>query len=94
MSYTTHGYHMPGTPTNDEDHNWDSSRKLVTCGGIPFCRQCTYEAGVAVNELANICPECRSGKCRNCDGVALNRETDEFVPCECPIVSEGDHPLR
>lgn len=28
------------------------------------------------------CPECRSGKCRNCDGLTLN-DSDQFVGCPC-----------
>lgn len=28
------------------------------------------------------CPECAQGKPFNCAGVALDPETDEFVPCE------------
>lgn len=34
--------------------------------------------------LAPVCPECRSGKHRNCDGLALDEATDEIVPCTCP----------
>jgi hypothetical protein len=30
-----------------------------------------------------ICPECEQGKCRNCDGSALNTATDDIVDCEC-----------
>lgn len=31
---------------------------------------------------AAICPECLSGKCRNCDGIALI-DDDRFVTCRC-----------
>lgn len=27
-------------------------------------------------------PECRDGKCRNCDGDALDETADEIVQCE------------
>ena len=30
-----------------------------------------------------ICPECRDGKCRNCDNRALD-EHDQIVECHCP----------
>jgi hypothetical protein len=30
-----------------------------------------------------ICPECRTEKCRNCDGTAFDEGNDEFVQCEC-----------
>lgn len=30
-----------------------------------------------------VCPECAVGKCRNCDGKALNEATDKIVPCQC-----------
>lgn len=30
-----------------------------------------------------VCRECNDGKCRNCDGVALDDKTDEFVECAC-----------
>lgn len=32
-----------------------------------------------------ICPECRDGKHQNCDGTALDLETDLIVPCGCAI---------
>jgi hypothetical protein len=30
-----------------------------------------------------ICPECAVGKHRNCDGTALDEDTDQIVPCTC-----------
>lgn len=30
-----------------------------------------------------ICPECRAGKCRNCDGTAWGIEADEPTTCAC-----------
>lgn len=33
---------------------------------------------------APICRECREGKHRNCDGIALDETTDDFVECRCP----------
>lgn len=42
------------------------------------------DAPVATHPLAPVCPECRAGKHRNCDGVALDERTDEIVPCTCP----------
>jgi hypothetical protein len=30
-----------------------------------------------------VCPECRAGKHRNCDGDALDEATDEIVQCAC-----------
>lgn len=32
---------------------------------------------------AQLNPECRAGKCGNCNGAALHEYTDEFVNCEC-----------
>lgn len=32
---------------------------------------------------APVCPECRAGKHRNCDGSALDWASDEIVPCFC-----------
>jgi hypothetical protein len=33
--------------------------------------------------MTPICPECRAGKHRNCDGTAYDPRTDEIVICEC-----------
>jgi hypothetical protein len=33
-----------------------------------------------------ICPECSAGKHGNCDGTALDIETDEIVDCDCKHV--------
>lgn len=30
-----------------------------------------------------LCPECRGGKHRACNGEAFDIETDEIVECEC-----------
>lgn len=30
-----------------------------------------------------ICPECRDGKHRNCDGDAWDVQADELANCEC-----------
>lgn len=38
----------------------------------------------------NICPECKSGKHRNCDGIADVDEQDNFIECKC---DDGPHPL-
>ena len=32
-----------------------------------------------------ICPECVQGKHSNCDGTALNPDSDEIVSCECEV---------
>jgi hypothetical protein len=29
------------------------------------------------------CPECKAGKCGNCDGTALDLDRDEIVECIC-----------
>lgn len=34
--------------------------------------------------MAAICPECRSGKHKNCDGTALDYDLDDIVDCRCP----------
>jgi hypothetical protein len=31
-----------------------------------------------------LCPECRAGKHRNCDGTGWDIDADERVPCPCP----------
>lgn len=33
--------------------------------------------------VIKLCPECRDGKCRNCDGIADLDENDNLVECEC-----------
>jgi hypothetical protein len=38
-----------------------------------------------------ICPECRQGKHRNCEGIADLDERDAPIPCDCD--SEEAHPL-
>lgn len=35
----------------------------------------------------SLCPECRDGKHRNCDGQTLN-DSDEFVDCPCECQKE------
>lgn len=36
-----------------------------------------------------ICPECRQGKHRNCDGLAWDFDIDKMVDCRCPHCTEG-----
>lgn len=36
-----------------------------------------------------ICPQCREGKHPNCDGMALDEKTDQFVDCQCRICEEA-----
>lgn len=38
-----------------------------------------------------ICPECKEGKHRNCNGVAYVDDHDQCIACQC---TEGPHPLR
>lgn len=45
----------------------------------------------ALVDLAPVCPECRAGKHRNCDGTALNETTDDITDCICP---PAFHPTR
>ena len=33
--------------------------------------------------MKNVCPECVSGKCQNCNGVAWDDKADATTPCEC-----------
>ena len=37
-----------------------------------------------------ICPECATGKCRNCDGNAWDDEKDDLTPCTCKHETEDD----
>ena len=61
---------------------------LVTAYRAPL----SPEALAAVNDAeaviiahrAPICPECRSGKHRSCDGSALDERADDIVECRCP----------
>lgn len=34
-----------------------------------------------------ICPECRDGKHKNCDGTAWDFVADELVDCGCEVVA-------
>lgn len=34
-----------------------------------------------------LCPECRDGKHRNCDGTAWDGETDSLSTCECECIT-------
>lgn len=36
-----------------------------------------------------VCPECRAGKHRNCDGTAWDTEKDAPAPCECTDAEHG-----
>jgi len=29
------------------------------------------------------CPECRAGKCRNCDGLTWDFRIDDYTACPC-----------
>lgn len=42
-----------------------------------------------------VCPECRQGKCPNCDGYAWDDKADAEVPCEhdCRVPTPDDVPL-
>lgn len=31
----------------------------------------------------SVCPECRAGKCRNCDGTSWDEQADKQVTCPC-----------
>lgn len=39
--------------------------------------------------LRHVCPECRAGKHRNCDGTAWDDEADQATRCTC---ADHDHP--
>jgi hypothetical protein len=60
----------------DPDYDDDGSPKYET----------EEERALAWRTLnhAPVCPECRAGKHRNCDGIALDERTDELVDCTCP----------
>ena len=38
-----------------------------------------------MNRDDHICPECKAGKHRNCDGRAWCYQTDSGSPCRCDI---------
>lgn len=52
--------------------------------GTCSCKGNPYVAKVIQASRAPICPECRSGKHRNCDGSALDERADDIVECRCP----------
>lgn len=33
-------------------------------------------------DIPPICPECKNGKCRNCDNIAMD-QNDAIVQCQC-----------
>lgn len=49
------------------------------------------EGRVGGVSISPVCPECRDGKHRNCDGVALDEAADELTTCTCP---PAFHPER
>jgi hypothetical protein len=58
------------------------------CLGRRDCKR-TTEPARPVEDRADtppLCPECRVGKCGNCDGTALDETTDEIVGCGCPSI--------
>jgi hypothetical protein len=36
----------------------------------------------------HIGPDCQYGKCKACDGRALDEATDQIVDCDCPCHTE------
>lgn len=42
MTYTTHGHHIPGSPTEDEKPDVPRAR----CGGTSLCPVCKKDAGL------------------------------------------------
>jgi len=42
MTYTTHGHHIPNSPTNDENQDVPRYR----CGGTLLCPVCRKDAGL------------------------------------------------
>lgn len=52
-------------------------------------------AGSVSTSDGNVCPECRNGKCGNCNGEAWDDRTDMPTRCEhdCRTPTEDDQPL-
>ena len=48
------------------------------------CKENPAVAEVLQASRAPICPECRSGKHRNCDGTVFEGAADDIVECRCP----------
>ena len=42
-----------------------------------------HVVGLSYTRTMTLCPECRDGKCRNCDGRAWDLRVDDFTDCEC-----------
>lgn len=73
MTYTSHGHHIPGSPTNDEV----SQPKVARCGGPSLCKLCQREA-------AQWRAEAISGPDLTPDGIAtqvadIRANNDRFV---------------
>lgn len=60
--------------------------------GRPECPGPTADPGGNTIEELQTCPECRAGKCGNCDGGAWDRAEDK--PCDCRCALRGHEPVR
>lgn len=72
---------MPSTYPHDttKTNHW-----IEEPGDPCICKDNPEVAKVIQASRAPICPECRSGKHRNCDGSALDEAADDIVECRCP----------
>lgn len=52
------------------------------------------EAAVEAYRESSVCPECREGKHRNCDGSAWSNMVDGRVGCSCWGGQWGNHGTR
>lgn len=81
MAYTTHGYHISGTPTVDiiEQNNY-SFGNLRSCGGIDGCRQCFDEYNAYIKEHPKPSEELATNLAAQ--GWLFTPIKEEYVPAE------------
>ena len=72
-------------PLPDARTHWNDYARALQAGvspGHPGAEHFLPDPG-SVAPTPVVCPECRDGKCQNCDGRALHPVTDLIVTCDC-----------
>lgn len=78
------GEELPATISHHNEVLKTQPFHTLRSEGSCSCKNNPGVAAVLTASRAPVCPECRSGKHRNCDGTALDEAADDIVECRCP----------
>lgn len=84
MGIATHGH--PVTELSE-------ATALVELSAAVASHRCPVEPVVSLSDtravLVEPCPECKAGKCPNCDGTSWDQRNDRRAPCPCATAEHG-----